>query len=197
MEIICPYVHLVNFFWQVGFFFFFKEHWHESLTHLLNSAQVMTLTSYLTLATLFLGLSPNFLLRDERLMCLGKLDISQFLQRALTWKFTHLLNSAQVMILTNFSTLATYFLGYLPILYLEKWLSYLGKLESMDFFCNHFYQCYFPLLILVIRFWGMNYLFTVSLKTCTSNWARHVDGHTETFFSATILTRVMTLFKFH
>jgi hypothetical protein len=88
----------------------------------------MSLTSYIFLVTWFLRLSPHFLL-DKWLN--GKMDISPFLQRALAWKFTHLQNSAQVMTLTSYITLATLFLGLSPHFILRK-MVYLFRLGKLD-----------------------------------------------------------------
>jgi hypothetical protein len=73
---------------------------------------------------------------EKWLTCFEKLDISLFLQRAFAWKFTHLLNSLQVMILTSYITLCTLFLGLSPhfVLKVSFIIDHWNFLHSTHFF---------------------------------------------------------------
>jgi hypothetical protein len=54
--------------------------------------------------------APDMIEMSFRLTCFCKLNISQFLLRAVPWKYTHLHNSAQVIALPSYITVATLFL---------------------------------------------------------------------------------------
>jgi hypothetical protein len=101
---------LLTWFGKLDISQFLQKELARKFTHLLNISQVMTLTRYKTLGTLFKELYPHFVLR-EMVYLFRQVGYFSISTKKLWRKFTHLLKSAQVMTLTSNITLATLFVG--------------------------------------------------------------------------------------